>query len=162
MKERTFALFMLTQHYKVFTEVVKKIMNSIKCQTGPEVRELTLGQVEYVEHTIQHIGAGGICGAHNPVHWGRWNMWSTPSSTLGQVEYMEHTIQCIGAGGICGAHHPAHWGRWNIRSTPSSALGPVEYVEHTIQHIGAGGICGAHHPVHWGGWNEWSTSYSSV
>jgi len=64
-----------------------------------------LGPVEYVENRIQCIGAGGICGEQDKVHWGRCNMWRTGSSAMGPVQYVENSIQCIGAGSICAAHH---------------------------------------------------------
>jgi hypothetical protein len=147
IKERTLALFMLTQYYKVFTEVVKNIMNTIGCHKGPAVRELTR--------------AGGMYGAPHPVHWSRWNVWRTAPSALGPVEYVENSIQCTGAGGMYGEQHPVHWSRWNIWRTASSALEPVECMENSIQCIGAGAICGEQHPVHWGRCNMCSTSYSS-
>jgi hypothetical protein len=67
VKERTLALFMLTKYYELFIQVLKKIMNNIGCHKGPADRELTLEPVEYMENTIQYIGAIGICGAHPPV-----------------------------------------------------------------------------------------------
>ena len=93
MKEGTLALFMLTQHYKVFTEVVKKIMNNIGCHTGPEVRELTLEQVEYMENSIQCIGAGGIYGVQHPVHCGRWNMWSTSNRSVWLASFLLRLVK---------------------------------------------------------------------
>ena len=53
VKESTLVLFMLTKYYKVFTEVVKKIMNTIGCHKGRADRERTLKPVEYVEHILQ-------------------------------------------------------------------------------------------------------------
>jgi len=67
VNEKTLALFIFTKYYKVFTEVMKKSMYIIGCHKRPADRELTLEPVEYMENSIQYIGAGGICGAHPTV-----------------------------------------------------------------------------------------------